>query len=91
VRLALGATPHDVRRLVRTTGLRLAAAGLAGGAVLAIGLGRMLAAVQYEVTLTDPAIWLTVVIVITATVFASTLRPSREAGRVDPLTLLRAE
>jgi len=91
VRLALGATPADVRRLVRSSGLMVAAAGIALGAGLAILMGRVLSAVQYEVTLRDPLIWLVVVAMVAATVLASTLRPAREAGRVDPVTLLRAD
>jgi ABC-type lipoprotein release transport system permease subunit len=61
------------------------------GVVLAGVLGRALTAVQYQVSLGDPMTWTVVVAAIATTVLASSWRPARQAGRVDPVVLLREE
>jgi putative ABC transport system permease protein len=91
IRLALGATPAALGRIVHATGLWIAAAGIASGVVLAVALGRALTAVQYQVDLTDSTTWTIVVAAMAATVFAASWRPARQASRVDPIVLLREE
>lgn len=91
IRLALGATPAELRRIIHTSGFWIAGAGVGGGVILAFGLGRALTAVEYQVNLGDPLIWIAVMAAITATVLASSWRPARQVGRVDPIVLLREE
>ena len=91
IRLALGATPHDLWRAIHWNSLTISAVGIAAGGVLAWFVGRLLAAVQYDVRIADPVTWTVVIITIGVTAFAATWRPARQAMRVDPIALLRAE
>jgi len=91
VRIALGATPADIRALVLGSGARLAAIGLAVGLTLALLAGRLLQGLLFGVTPRDPV----VLALVTASVAVATLSacfiPVRRATRVDPMVALRAE
>ena len=91
IRIALGATPTDVRRLVHGSSAILGSAGIAAGVVLAWILGRLLSAVQYQVRLGDPLTWTVVLTLVALTTALASWRPARQAMRVDPIALLRAE
>ena len=92
VRLALGATPGDVARLVLGEGARLCGAGLAAGLA---GRGRAgtvpAASCCYEVSPRDPWPYAAVVLLVAATGLAATWWPARRASRVAPAAALRAE
>ena len=91
VRLAVGATAADVRRLVLGEGLRLAAVGVAAGLVLAMLAMRALRSVLFGVDPLDSMnLVLTVVAIGSLATLASYL-PARRAGRIDPVSLLRSE
>ena len=91
VRVALGAGRADVIRLIVGQGVRLAAAGVAVGAVAAFGVTRVIASLLYNVTATDPLTFVGASLFLMAlAVFASYL-PTRRAVAVDPLIALRAE
>ncbi len=90
VRLAIGARPGEVRRLVLQSGLRLAAAGVALGLVGAAAGGRVLAALLYEVSPTDPATLAAVAAVLLGAAAAASWLPARHATRVSPAEVLRA-
>jgi putative ABC transport system permease protein len=91
IRMALGAVPGDIRRMiVRQTAVLIVAGtaiGLAGGAALA----RAASSILYEVSPSDPTTYLLVAAVLSAVAALSALAPVRRAIRVDPLTALRAE
>lgn len=91
VRVALGADPKRIARLVAARGLRLTASGLAAGFILYALAAPFLRAFLFGVTVTDPVTLggATLVILGTAT-FASGL-PALRAARVDPAQALRAE
>ncbi len=90
IRMALGATTSDVRRLVVGEGLRLAGVGVAIGLVAALGTSRLLRGLLYGVEPLDPATLLaTALLLVIASSLASYL-PARRAARVDPVTLLRS-
>jgi putative ABC transport system permease protein len=91
VRVALGADPKRIARLVASRGMILTACGVAVGFMLYAIAAPLLRAYLFGVTATDPATLLgaTLVLVGTAT-FASWL-PARQAARVDPAQALRAE
>jgi predicted permease len=91
IRVALGASPADLRFLVHSSSLAIGAAGIGAGAGLAWVLGRLLVAVQYQVRLADPLTWSVVMISIALTIMVAAWRPARQAMRADPLTLLREE
>ena len=91
IRLALGATPYDVRRLVHRFGASVALVGLGAGVLIAWLASRVVAAVQYGVQLTDPLTWAGVILVIGMTVMLAAWRPARRAMTLDPVRLLREE
>ena len=91
VRLALGAVPADVRRLVLRQGLMLAAIGSVAGAGLAVLLARNVEARLYGVTPGDvPSLLLSAVLLSLVAMLASWV-PARRAARVDPVEALRVE
>jgi putative ABC transport system permease protein len=91
VRLALGARPADVRRLVLGEGLRLAAVGLAAGLALALALTRLMSSLLYEVSPRDPPAFAAVAGLVFLVSLAATAWPARRASRIDPARALRAE
>jgi predicted permease len=91
IRLALGATRGDVRRMVLTDGLRLAGVGVLIGVALAAAATRLLSTLLFEVPRLDPVTFgFTIVVLIGAAAVASYI-PARRATRVDPMTALRYE
>ena len=91
VRIALGATPENIRTLVFGQGLKLAGAGLAVGIGLALLSGRLLQGFLFGVTATDPRVLAAVVVVVALATLAACYVPVRRATRVDPMVALRAE
>jgi putative ABC transport system permease protein len=91
VRLALGASPSDLMRLVLWRGLTLVGAGTAIGAAGALGTTRLLGGILYGVTSTD---WPTYISVAGALLFVGAIAcyiPARRAMRLDPAVVLRSE
>jgi ABC-type antimicrobial peptide transport system permease subunit len=91
IRLALGARPESVGRLILRNGLVLTTMGLAAGVGLALLLMRFMRTLLYEVEPTDPVSVAGVVIVLAIVATAASWRPARRAMRVDPISLLRQE
>ena len=91
IRLALGAQPQRVRRLIVAEGLALALAGLATGVLLALLVGRLLTSQLYGIEPTDPMTYLSISLLLLAVAFLATWQPARRATRVDPLGALRAD
>jgi putative ABC transport system permease protein len=91
VRIALGATPENIRALIFGQGARLAGAGLAVGIALALLSGRVLQGFLFGVAATDPLVLAAVVIVVAIATVAACYIPVRRAVRVDPMVALRAE
>ena len=91
VRVALGARPRDVLRLVLGGGLRLAAAGVVLGLAGALAGARVLATMLYGVTPHDPITFATIAAIVMAVAIAATYLPARRAMRVDPVVALRAD
>jgi putative ABC transport system permease protein len=91
VRMALGAQPRDVLRLVALQGLQCAGAGLLAGLGGAMVVGQLLARFFYGVSPTDAAIYGAVAGLLLAVVFVACYIPARRATRVDPLVALRYE
>ena len=91
VRMALGAEPRDVRRMMIWQGLRLAAWGTAFGAVGALGITRVIGSLLYNVTPNDPVSFGGVMALMLAVAAAAAYLPARRATLVDPMVALRAE
>ena len=91
VRIALGATPAQIARLVLAHALRWTALGVAVGVAGSIAAGRVLRSLLFQVPANDPAlIGGAAVLLLTVTV-AATLLPSLRAARIDPVVALRQE
>jgi ABC-type antimicrobial peptide transport system permease subunit len=91
VRVALGAEPKRIARLVATRGLLLTASGVAAGFVLYALTAPFLRAFLFGVTVFDPATLVTATGVLMCTAALASWLPARRAARVDPSHALRAE
>jgi putative ABC transport system permease protein len=91
VRVALGARPADVLRLVVGGGMRLAAIGLALGLAGALALANLLGGILFGVQPRDPLTYATVAIALGLVALAASWLPARRALAVQPVAALRAE
>lgn len=91
VRVALGAQPGDVRRLILGQGLGTTAAGVAAGVPAALGLSRTLESLLFGITPTDPLTFATVILVLIAVAAIACYVPAHRATRNDPVEALRQE
>jgi putative ABC transport system permease protein len=91
VRVALGARPSDVVRLVVGEGMRFGLAGVTAGVVGALVLARLMAALLYGVGTGDPRLWSAVALTLLAVTAVACYLPARRALRVDPMVVLRCD
>jgi putative ABC transport system permease protein len=91
VRLALGAAPRDVFRLIVTEGTALALAGVLTGLALALVTTHLLRASLYEVSATDPLAFGLGASTVGLAALLATVVPARRATKVDPITSLKAD
>jgi putative ABC transport system permease protein len=91
IRVALGARPRDVVRLLVQEGAWLAIAGLSMGVPAALLLTRVLSSQLFSVTPTDPPTFVALAAVLAAVSLAAAYVPARAAATVDPVTALRRE
>ena len=91
VRLALGAAPRDVLRLILGQGLGLALAGAAIGVLGGLAGGSVMRSLLYSVTPTDVVTFVSVPLVLITVAVLACYVPARRAMKVDPLIALRSE
>jgi predicted permease len=91
IRIALGATPGDVLRLVLAGGVQLIIAGLTGGILAALALTRLLGSLIYGVSTSDPFTFAAVTFGLAGVAIAACVIPAARATRIDPAAALRAE
>lgn len=89
LRLALGATPGGLRRHVLRQGAWLIGIGLVAGAALSLLVTRLAARELYDVTATDPVVFLSASALVAASALLAADIPARRATRVDPAGVLR--
>ena len=91
VRMALGAKPLDITRMVLGRGMALSAIGLLAGAALAAALGGLLRSLLFGVTLIAPGIYGATAATLALVAMAACVIPAHRASRVDPVVALRNE
>ena len=91
VRLALGAQPRDVIKLVLKRGLALTLLGVGLGASASLLLTRLLKDFLFEVSATDPLTFVTIAVMLLSVALFACLIPARRATKVNPLGALRYE
>jgi len=89
VRVALGATGSDIRRLIVLYGLRLTVTGIVIGLLATIPLTRLMETFLFDVSPTDPVTFLAVAGVLAGAVLVAAYFPARRASRLDPVKALR--
>jgi putative ABC transport system permease protein len=91
IRMALGAQPLEVIRLVLGQGGRIALAGILIGVGGALSIGRVLSSLLFDVTATDPVTFVVVTLLLCVIALVACYIPARRAIRVDPMVALRYE
>jgi putative ABC transport system permease protein len=91
IRMALGASPRTIHKLVIEQGLKLVLIGEAIGLIAALGVARILAGLLYGVGTADPITFAGVLLLLLGVAMAACYFPARRAVQVDPLRALRYE
>jgi putative ABC transport system permease protein len=91
IRMALGASPENVRKMVVRQGMMLAGVGVMIGVAAALGLMRFMAGLIYGVKTWDPVVFVSVTVLLSAVSWFATFVPARRASQVDPMVSLRYE
>ena len=91
VRMALGAQPGNILRLIMRQGMELAGIGIAGGLIGALSLTRVMAGLLFGVSTTDAVTFSAVALILAAVALVATVIPARRAISVDPIVALREE
>jgi putative ABC transport system permease protein len=89
IRMALGAQPRDVLKLIVGQGLILTVIGLALGLAGALALTRLMAGLLYGVSATDPLTFAAIALLLTSVALLASYIPARRAMKIDPLIALR--
>jgi putative ABC transport system permease protein len=91
IRMALGATRGNILRLITGDGLRMAAIGGAIGLAVALAISRLLKALIFQLSPTDPLTFVLVPLILSLVTLIAILIPARTGMRVEPAAVLRAE
>jgi hypothetical protein len=91
VRIALGARPFDVLKLIVSGSMKWVLAGVGFGIVGSLGLMRLLGILLYEVKPTNPGVLSTAALLLTCVALCASYVPARRAARVEPMVALRYE
>jgi putative ABC transport system permease protein len=91
LRMALGAQPRNVMRLVIGQGMIVGMIGIVVGLLGGLAMGSAVSSIVYGVPARDPLTFVVVAVVLTAVAFAACIIPARRAASVDPIIALRYE
>jgi ABC-type antimicrobial peptide transport system permease subunit len=91
IRMALGATRENILRLITVDGLRMVALGGAMGLTAALAISRLVRALLFQVSPTDPLTFVLVPLILSLVTLIAILIPARAGMRVEPAAALRAE
>jgi len=91
LRVALGAQPGNILRMVMRQGIELATIGIAAGLIGAAALTRVMASLLFGVSATDALTFSAVAIALAGVAMLGAYIPARRAARVDPIVALREE
>jgi putative ABC transport system permease protein len=91
VRMAIGARPAEIVRMILGQGMGLALVGVVVGLATAFGLTRAVKSLLFEVAPNDPTTFVGVAAVLATAALAACYLPARRAAKVDPLRALRSE
>lgn len=91
VRMALGATRHDVVRMVLRQGATMTVAGIVGGCLLFLAAAGLLQSLLFGVSVTSPSIYIGVALTLGMAALAGSALPALRAASIDPVKSLRAE
>jgi putative ABC transport system permease protein len=91
IRMALGAAPKHVLKLIVTRGMLLVLIGIAVGLASALALTRVMSSLLFSVSATDPLTFTGVVVLLTGVALGACLVPARRAIKIDPMSALRHE
>jgi putative ABC transport system permease protein len=91
VRLALGAEPASVARMIVRQGALVALAGIAIGLATALAGSRLIESLLYGVSSRDPGVFATTTLMLLAVALLASWLPARRAARLDPLDALRTD
>lgn len=91
IRMAIGAKPADIWKMVLGQNLLLVAIGIASGLAGTLALTRLLQSLLFAVRPNDPLMLTLVSVALALAAFVASLAPARRAAKVDPLVALRTE